>query len=66
LTSNAESLIPEETDIYEDPPFGDRIRSLSSSSLRTLRSNPNLLIGSTILTIMVLIALLTLLPTHSI
>ena len=66
MTSNAESLIPEETDIYEDPPFGDRIRSLSSSSLRTLRSNPNLLIGSTILTIMVLIALLTFLPTHSI
>jgi peptide/nickel transport system permease protein len=66
LTSNAESLIPEETDIYEDPPFGDRIRSLSSSSLKTLRSNPNLLIGSTIITIMVLIALLTLLPTHSI
>ena len=66
MTSNAESLIPEETDIYEDPPFGDRIRSLSSSSLKTLRSNPNLLIGSTIITIMVLIALLTLLPTHSI
>lgn len=66
MTSNAESLIPEETDIYEDPPFGDRMRSLSSSSLRTLRSNPNLLIGSTIITIMVLIALLTFLPTHSI
>ena len=66
MTSNAESLIPEETDIYEDPPFGDRIRSLSSSSLKTLRSNPNLLIGSTIITIMVLIALLTFLPTHSI
>ena len=66
MTSNTESLIPEETDIYEDPPFGDRIRSLSSSSLRTLRSNPNLLIGSTILTIMVLIARLTFLPTHSI
>ena len=66
MTSNAESIIPEETDIYEDPPFGDRIRSLSSSSLKTLRSNPNLLIGSTIITIMVLIALLTLLPTHSI
>ncbi len=66
MTSNAESPILEETDIYEDPPFGDRIRSLSSSSLRTLRSNPNLLIGSTIITIMVLIALLTLLPTHSI
>ncbi len=66
MTSNAESLIPEETDIYEDPPFGDRMRSLSLSSLRTLRSNPNLLIGSTIITIMVLIALLTFLPTHSI
>jgi len=66
LTSNAESPILEETDIYEDPPFGDRMRSLSSSSLRTLRSNPNLLIGSTIITIMVLIALLTFLPTHSI
>jgi len=66
MTSNAESPILEETDIYEDPPFGDRIRSLSSSSLKTLRSNPNLLIGSTIITIMVLIALLTLLPTHSI
>ena len=66
MTSNAESLIPEEIDIYEDPPFGDRMRSLSSSSLRTLRSNPNLLIGSTIITIMVLIALLTFLPTHSI
>ena len=66
MTSNAESLIPEQTDIYEDPPFGDRMRSLSSSSLRTLRSNPNLLIGSTIITIMVLIALLTFLPTHSI
>ena len=65
MTSNTESLIPE-TDIYEDPPLGDRIRSLSSSSLKTLRSNPNLLIGSTIITIMVLIALLTLLPTHSI
>ena len=65
MTSNTESLIPE-TDIYEDPPLGDRIRSLSSSSLRTLRSNPNLLIGSTILTIMVLIALLTFFPTHSI
>lgn len=66
MTSNAESPILEETDIYEDPPFGDRMRSLSSSSLRTLRSNPNLLIGSTIITIMVLIALLTFLPTHSI
>ena len=66
MTSNAESLIPEQTDIYEDPPFGDRMRSLSLSSLRTLRSNPNLLIGSTIITIMVLIALLTFLPTHSI
>ena len=50
-------------DIYEDPPIVERLRTMTRASRRTLASNPNLLIGSSIMAFMTLIAILTFLPT---
>lgn len=55
-----------EADIYEDPPLGTRLRTALSITWKTMRSNPNLLFGSAIIGIMLLIAVLTLLPTATV
>lgn len=52
-------------DIYQDPPLKTRVRKAFATSWKTLKSNPNLMMGSIILTVMVGIAILTLLPTAS-
>ena len=50
-------------DIYEDPPLGVRLRKLVATGWSTMLSNPNLLFGLTIIAFMVVISILTLLPT---
>ncbi len=52
-----------EVDIYEDPPLIVRFRKIITTTRRTLKSNPNLLVGTVIIAFMLLIALLTFLPT---
>ena len=62
MTTGTDSSVSE-FDIYEDPPIMVRVRNTISTIRRTLRSNPNLLAGTAIIAFMVLIALLTFLPT---
>ena len=62
MTTGTDASISE-VDIYEDPPLMVRIRKIVTTVRRTLRSNPNLLAGTVIISFMFLIALLTFLPT---
>jgi peptide/nickel transport system permease protein len=50
-------------DIYEDPPVGTRLRKIAVTGWRTMRSNPNLLFGLTVIAFMAVVSILTLLPT---
>ena len=65
MTTGTDASISE-VDIYEDPPIMVRVRQFFTTSRRTLRSNPNLFAGTAIIAVMILISLLTFLPTKDV